>query len=381
MIDPKTFISVLREANVDFYAGVPDSLMSSFSAVLGDKKFVGKHIITACEGGAVSATMGYHLATGKYGLVYMQNSGLGNALNPLVSLAHREIYGVPMILLIGWRGEPDQADEPQHIKQGAITLAQLDLLDIPYLVMDSQSDFRQIVRDTILSMEQNPFPSAIVVKKGTFAAFSAAAGGAGLSKYGREQAIGDILDICDDDGLVVSTTGKISREVCECREARNMICEDFLTVGGMGFASSIALGVALGNEDRQVVCIDGDGALLMQMGGVPIIGSQKPKKLIHFILNNAMHESVGGQPTVAGEIDILQFATASGYSSAERVSSFEELQEAYSKAAAKDGPHMIEVRIKGGARENLGRPKSSPIQNKDAFMKKAISFVSETKSP
>ena len=192
MIDPETFISVLREANVDFYAGVPDSLMSSFSAVLDEKKFPGKHIITACEGGAVSAAMGYHLATGKYGLVYMQNSGLGNALNPLVSLAHREIYGVPMILLIGWRGEPDQVDEPQHIKQGAITLAQLDLLDIPYLVMDSQSDFRQIVRDTILSMEQNPLPSAIVVKKGTFSAFSAAAEGAGLSKYGREQAIGDI---------------------------------------------------------------------------------------------------------------------------------------------------------------------------------------------
>lgn len=376
MIDPETFISVLREANVDFYAGVPDSLMSSFSAVLDEKKFPGKHIITACEGGAVSAAMGYHLATGKYGLVYMQNSGLGNALNPLVSLAHREIYGVPMILLIGWRGEPDQVDEPQHIKQGAITLAQLDLLDIPYLVMDSQSDFRQIVRDTILSMEQNPLPSAIVVKKGTFSAFSAAAEGAGLSKYGREQAIGDILDICEDNALVVSTTGKISREVYECREARNMICEDFLTVGGMGFASSIALGVALGNEDRRVICIDGDGALLMQMGGVPIIGSQKPQKFIHFILNNAMHESVGGQPTVAGEIDILQFGIASGYSSAERISSFEELQEAYSKAAAKDGTHMIEVRIKGGARENLGRPKSSPIQNKDAFMKKAASLVS-----
>lgn len=377
MIDPKTFISALHEASVEFYAGVPDSLMSSFSAVLGDASFVGEHLITACEGGAVSAAMGYHLATGKYGLVYMQNSGLGNALNPLVSLAHSEIYSIPMILLIGWRGEPDQADEPQHIKQGAITLAQLELLDIPYLVIDGQSDFRQVVRDTILSLEQNSRPLAIVVKKGTFAPFVAGSPGGGLSDYGREEAIGDILDICDDDGLVVSTTGKISREVYECREARNEICEDFLTVGGMGFASSIALGVALGNLDRQVVCIDGDGALLMQMGGVPIIGSQKPKKLIHFVLNNAMHESVGGQPTVAGEIDILQFALASGYASAERVSSFDKLQEAYSKAVAEDGPHLIEVRIRGGARENLGRPKSSPIRNKEAFMKKAISLTSE----
>ena len=378
MIDPEAFICALNEANVKFYAGVPDSLMSSFSAVLSDESFAGEHLITACEGGAVSAAMGYHLATGKYGLVYMQNSGLGNALNPLVSLAHSEIYRIPMILLIGWRGEPDQVDEPQHIKQGAITPAQLELLDIPYMVIDGQSDFRQIVRDTILSLERNPRPSAIVVKKGAFAAFSTGAEGAGLSDYGREEAIGDILEICDDDSLVVSTTGKISREVYECREARNEICEDFLTVGGMGFASSIALGVALGNLDRQVVCIDGDGALLMHMGGVPIIGSQKPKKLIHFVLNNAMHESVGGQPTVAGEIDILQFATASGYASAEQVSALDDLREAYSKAAAKDGPHMIEVRIKGGAREDLGRPKSSPIQNKEAFMNKAISFSSET---
>ena len=317
------------------------------------------------RGGAVAC--GYHLATGGSAVVYMQNSGLGNAINPLTSIAATEVYQVPMLLVVGWRGEPGRPDEPQHVKQGAITPQQLELLGIPYQVTDAGSDPHAIAAWVRQQLDDRNSPVALLVTAGTFDPSQGKTGESPGFLLGREAALAALLDLAGD-AAIISTTGKTSREVFELRVARGEHQRDFLTVGGMGHTSSIALGVAIGLPNRKVLCLDGDGSTLMHMGALPIIGDMQPANFVHVLLNNAAHESVGGQPTVAGTVDFRAIALACGYRDYHAAATVDELADAWRRIDAAPGPVMLEIKISTGSRSDLGRPTSTPVQNKRAFM-------------
>ena len=346
----------------------PDSLLKDFCAYIDDHGKKDKHIITANEGNAIALAAGYHLSTGKNGVVYLQNSGIGNIINPLTSIADKEVYRIPMLLIIGWRGEPNIKDEPQHIKQGRITPDQLDLLEIPYQIANHGSDPFELAEWSDEKLAKTSAPVAILIRKGTFANYKSSRGTVKKATLKREEALDKLLELAGNSSII-STTGKTSREVFELRVKRGENQRDFLTVGGMGHTSSIALGVAMGQKNKKVVCIDGDGSALMHLGSLPIIGSIKPKNLIHVLLNNGAHESVGGQPTVADKIDLHAIAMACGYSAYYVAETIEEISSAWKKLSTTQGPVMIEIKITTGSRDDLGRPTSSPLENKQAFMK------------
>lgn len=375
MIKPQALFEKLKSNGIRLFTGVPDSLLKDFCAYVDDKSQPEEHVITANEGNAVALAAGYHMATGGVAAVYMQNSGLGNTVNPLTSLADPEVYKIPMLLVVGWRGEPGVKDEPQHVKQGRITAEQLDLLEIPYWLLDKDSNVESVVDEVTQKLRETGAPVALLVKKGAFEGYKSQRKSQVESTLKREEALRALLDLTGD-GLVVSTTGKTSREVFELRVERGEKQRDFLTVGGMGHTSSIALGVAMGNPNKSVVCVDGDGSALMHLGALPIIGSLKPANFMHVLLNNAAHESVGGQPTVGDRVDFKAIALASGYNDYAKVSTVEELKIAWDQLAGRQGPLMLEVSITTGSRDDLGRPTSTPEENKLAFMEAANGAVS-----
>ena len=369
MIEPKQFCDILLKNNVDFFCGVPDSLLKELCAYIDDQFSSQQHIITANEGNAVGLAMGRFLGSNSPAVVYMQNSGLGNAVNPLTSLADPKVYSVPMLLVVGWRGEPGVKDEPQHVMQGQITEQQLAILDIPYVVLDAQSDSQSALEPLLQKMRLESRPVAVLVKKGTFSGFKSDKK-VSVAEYSmkREEALNVLLSEFDGDDIVVSTTGKTSREVFELRKARGENASDFLTVGGMGHTLSIAMGVALAQQDRKVIAIDGDGSMLMHMGALAIAGSHATNNLVHIVLNNQCHESVGGQPTVAGNIDLQQIAIASGYKQYFSATEQDTIAKTWKQIVQSNGPVLFEIKIAKGARSDLGRPTSSPVENKHAFM-------------
>lgn len=368
MIEPARLFQILKDQGIAFFAGVPDSLLKSLCAYLDDHAGPGEHVITANEGNAVALAAGYHLATGRIGAVYMQNSGLGNCVNPLTSLADPQVYSIPMLLIIGWRGEPGVKDEPQHVKQGRITPGQLELLEIPYRIMDDKSDPEALLFELVRTAKDENRPVALVVRKKTLADYRRSRTCPSLSSMGREKALGHILDLAGPEDIFISTTGKTSRELYELRTSRSEPQKDFLTVGSMGHTSSIALGVALGRPDRRVICLDGDGSLLMHMGNLPVIGQLKPANLVHVVLNNAAHESVGGQETVCTGIDLQAVAMACGYRACYRAENDVQLSSCWEQIREQKGPFLLELRICTGSRPDLGRPASTPVQNKKSFM-------------
>ncbi len=369
MISPADLFAALDRIDIDFYAGVPDSLLKSFCAYVEDHAEAGRHVITANEGNAVALATGYHLATGRVGAVYLQNSGLGNTVNPLTSLTDAEVYSIPMCLIVGWRGEPGVADEPQHIKQGRITPTQLELLDIPYWEVHADTDLDAMMPEVAQALRERMAPVALLVRKNAFAAHKSQRQQLAFGTLSREDALRCLLESGETSDILVSTTGKTSRELFELRKARGESPRDFLTVGGMGHTASIALGVALGQTSRRVVCLDGDGSSLMHLGAWPVIGSLKPKNLVHVLLNNAAHESVGGQPTVGDQVDFERVARSCGYTGYFRAETVEEIASVWPSLRNLDGPILFEIRIKTGSRDDLGRPTSTPIQNKEAFMR------------
>lgn len=370
MIECQKFYKLLTKHKIQFFSGVPDSLLKDFCAFIKDNVSDFRHVIAANEGNAVALATGYYLATGKSGLVYMQNSGQGNAANPLASLVDRHVYGIPVLLLIGWRGEPNARDEPQHITQGRITLPLLETLEIPYRILpDSVEGAGSCLEDLCSIMDRDKGPVAIVVRKGTFKTYKLMQQTGDLSLLSRETAVQMFVDSLHPKDIVVSTTGMISRELYEYRDRIDgNHSKDFLTVGSMGHASQVAMGVALEKSDRPVFCLDGDGAALMHMGGLAVIGSRKLLNLRHIILNNAAHDSVGGQPTVAGDIDWPKIALACGYKSAWTADTEQETARALLQLRREQGPSLLEIRVKKGSRPNLGRPRSTPIENKLSFM-------------
>lgn len=372
MLEPKDVLESLTQSGVEFFAGVPDSLLKAFCAYVTDHTTPKQHVITANEGGAVAMAAGFHLATGKLGLVYMQNSGLGNAVNPLTSLADVDVYGIPMLLMIGWRGEPDSPDEPQHVKMGKITLDVLSALGIQHAVLpNSWSEAKPLLQFAVEQATSNSAPFALVVPKKTFADYALTSKQEATPyTMTREQALGVVLDHIEPNAFLVCTTGMPSRELFEWRERRNEAhTSDFLTVGCMGHASQIALSVALQHPERPVYCIDGDGAVIMHMGGLSTIGSLAPSNFRHVVLNNAAHDSVGGQPTVGFAIDFSAIALGCGYHSAVRADTGDALKEQLQVLSTTSGPTLLEVRIQKGARADLGRPTESPQELKRSVMK------------
>lgn len=370
MITPEFFVKALQSHGTDFFCGVPDSLLKDFCAYLTDNVSSDNHIIACNEGNAVGLCVGHHLATGAIPLVYMQNSGLGNTVNPLLSLADPDVYSIPIVLVIGWRGLPGVHDEPQHVKQGKVTLALLDAMRIPYVIMDSDENSLSTQIDYCYdTINKASSPFAFVVKKGTFAKYELKSKEASSATMGRESAIESVM-LAFPDAIFVSTTGMISRELFEQRAAHGLGHDhDFLTVGGMGHASSIALSIALAKPGKKVVCLDGDGASLMHLGGYSTIGTKSPSNLVHIVLNNGAHDSVGGQPTVGFKVDLCKIAQGCGYPSTIRASTAEELQSALQKVQNSDTMSFVEVVVKKGARSNLGRPTTTALQNKISLMK------------
>ena len=369
MLNPKFFIDTLRSCNIDFFAGVPDSLLKNICAYISDTVDEKHNIIAANEGAAVGLAAGHYLATGKPGMVYMQNSGEGNTVNPLASLTDKEVYNIPILLLIGWRGKPGVHDEPQHIKQGKITTDLLDVMGINYMILNKEEDnAKEQIAQLIKHMSETNEVVALVVEKDTFEQYPLPQAETGYS-LSREEAIGTVASVLGSKDVIVSTTGMISRELFEYRVSKGQNHErDFLTVGSMGHASQIALGIALEKTDRKVWCFDGDGACIMHMGGMAIVASKSPKNYVHIVFNNGAHDSVGGQPTVGLSIDLPAIAKAVGYPHTFRVDNKESLSIILSEAKNLEGPVFIEIKVKKGHRKDLGRPTTTPIQNKESLM-------------
>lgn len=368
----------LAALDCEFFTGVPDSLLKPLCDLLQDKygSDPKHHLICANEGNAAAVAAGQVLAGGGPAAVYLQNSGEGNVVNPFCSLLQQQVYGIGLTFIIGWRGEPGVHDEPQHIFQGQVTLGLLDTLQIPYLVVstdttpDEVHDFLQRYHDASTS-------KALVIRKGALS-YECARKPQNDYSLNREQVIDLIAQAAADD-FIVATTGKISRELYEIscglspltkEQAGHRISasHDFLTVGSMGHCSSLALGLALHRPEQRFWCLDGDGSLLMHLGAAAVIGALKPKNLVHIVLNNAAHDSVGGMPTVAAALDLKQIMAGCGYRLVRSVSTLEQLQEALTQVKAQQQLSFIEVKCALGSRSDLGRPKSAAADNKRAFM-------------
>lgn len=370
MLDVEQFTQSLNDIGIDFFTGIPDSQLKPFCDYLNCKyKTSDNHIIGSNEGNCLAIAAGYHLATKKIPCVYMQNSGLGNTVNPITSLTNWKVYSIPTLYIIGWRGEPGVKDEPQHLFQGEITLKLLELLEIDYIVLKKDSVLHEIndqIYDIKIKLNQGK-SFAFVVCKDTLSndqEFTYH----NQNMLSREEIIECIIEKYPND-LYVSTTGKASRELFEIREKRREHHgNDFLTVGSMGHSSMIAYGIALNIKNDRIWCLDGDGAVLMHMGALAIIGSYAPKNFVHVVLNNSAHDSVGGMPTVCNKIDLIKIAYGCGYKYAVSISNQNQLNEVLEEIDELEGPVLLDIKTSIGSRPNLGRPTTTTIQNKNAFM-------------
>ncbi|OGK18264.1 phosphonopyruvate decarboxylase [Candidatus Roizmanbacteria bacterium RIFCSPLOWO2_12_FULL_40_12] len=370
MINPKIFFKILGEKDIQFYTGVPDSVLKEFCAYVVDHIDTSRHVIAANEGNAVAIATGYYLSTGKPALVYLQNSGLGNAVNPLTSLTSSQVYGIPILLLIGWRGEPGKQDEPQHKPMGKVQNKLLKILDIPYAKLgNTKRSASSAVRKAQAHFKKKNSPFAIIVSTHSFSKYKSKDRKQKKYPMTREAALITILSLLGKNDIVVSTTGKTSRELYKLRISNKEDPKiDFLCVGNMGHASSIALGLAKTQPKKTIWCLDGDGSMIMHMGSMAVIGQQKPKHFVHVLFNNFVHDSVGGQPTAADSIDFTTIAKGNGYISTASVKTGRELKKELQRAKRRQGPVFVEVLCQKGSRKNLGRPLTTPQENKASFM-------------
>ena len=371
MISCENLFDVFKKNNLLFFSGVPDSTFKDWMKFLADEH--GKRLtnIIACnECEAVAIAAGYNIATGKIGVVYMQNSGEGKAVNPLTSLCDSEIYSIPVLLMIGWRGEPGKEDEPQHKKMGRVMLPLLDTLEIPYKTLpDDIEEAEKVIAEMKKKVEKTKSPAVVIIKKGLFEKYEEKRKSEAKYEMTREDAIKTIVDNLDGSEAIISTTGKSSRELFEYREESGQgHSKDFLTVGSMGCSASIANSIALQKPGKQIFVFDGDGSVIMQMGSLATIGHYKPKNLYHIIFDNNAHESTGGQPTVSDTVNFEQIALACGYKAAKTAETKFDLEKTIKKMKSSEGPQMLIIKVNKGARKDLGRPTTTPIENKQAFM-------------
>ena len=373
MINPDTFIDWLAEAGITKYVGVPDSLLKSIALTIDSHPQVEHHVIAANEGAAVGFAVGVYLESAKPAAVYLQNSGLGNAVNPLTALAHRDVYGVPMVLIIGWRGEPGRPDEPQHIVQGRITRELLDIIDVPFVVLDQSSDATLgQVRSLVQSTQDSPGPVAIIVPAGTFDTAKATRFATSEFPLTREEALFEVLSVIPEGDRIIATTGMLGRELWEIRKKSGQPTQnDFLVVGGMGHASAIAHGVATANPDATVWCLDGDGSLIMHLGSLAVIGNTRPRNLKHIIFNNYSHDSVGGQATAASSVDFEGLCRSIQYGWVGSTANRNDIHGLVHNLADTLGPALLELKVKKGARSNLGRPPTEVFTPGTHFSRKS----------
>lgn len=362
---------LLEIIGAEFYSGVPDSQLKALCNYLMGTYGIDPqhHIIAANEGNCTAIAAGYHLATGKVPVVYIQNSGEGNIINPVASLLNDHVYAIPVVFIVGWRGEPGVHDEPQHIYQGAVTEKLLEDMGIETFIIGKETTDEEVENAMAGYREllDDGKDVAFIIRKGALTT-DINVKYENDNKLIREEVIRHIVQV-SGDAPVISTTGKISRELFEERKNNGQSHKsDFLTVGSMGHSSSIALGVALNKSQTKVWCIDGDGAALMHMGAMAVIGSNAPKNLVHVIINNGAHESVGGMPTVASHIDFAAIATACGYPYAVCIDSYEKLDVELETAKSRNALSLIEVKCSIGSRDDLGRPTTTASDNKDGFM-------------
>ena len=362
--------NILKENNVNCFCGVPDSLLKDFCAYVTDNVDTKNHTITANEGNAIALASGHYLATGNPAVVYMQNSGIGNCVNPLLSLTDEEVYNIPVLMFIGWRGEPDKKDEPQHIKQGKVTDKLLEAMGIKYEIMPEDFETaKPMIENTFKYMKETKRPFAFIIRKGLFEKYSLQNKKQNSSEFKREVAIETVIKSLSEKDIVVATTGHISREVYETRNRLGQSHkQDFLTVGSMGHSSSIALGIALEKPNRNIYCFDGDGAFLMHQGAVVVNSSKNLNNFKHIVFNNEAHDSVGSQPTAIDVAKIDKIALDAGYKKAYTVSTKEELVRVLPEFISDKCTGLLEIKVKCGAREDLGRPKEKPCENKELFM-------------
>ena len=375
MISTKAFYDVLKNQGINFFCGVPDSLLKDLCAYISDNTEDKNHIICANEGNAIALCAGHYLATSSISVAYMQNSGLGNCINPLLSLVDEEVYKIPLLMLVGWRGEQGTNDEPQHIKQGKVSNKILDACKIKYSILpQEEKEALAELKKACKYIKQNSKPYAIIIRKNSFLSYKLKNSKKTNYEMTREFAIREVVNSIKENSLIVSTTGQISRELYEIRENSNSCHEkDFLTVGSMGHASSIALAIALEKRQKEIFCFDGDGAMIMHLGALPVISKTQCENFKHIVFNNEAHDSVGAQPTSADKIDFVKLAKACGYKNAYRVQNRNELQNTLKAFIKSKGPSLLEIKVKCGARKDLGRPKEKPCENKKIFME----FLSE----
>ena len=371
MLSPIVFFNFLKKKGISFYVGVPDSLLKNFCHYVSNKVSKKNHIISANEGSAIAIASGYNIATRKIPLVYLQNSGLGNTINPILSLSDKKVYSLPMLIMVGWRGQPGIKDEPQHISQGSCTISLIKSLKKKYKILNGNFKSDLLKTNSALKIaKKNQEPVFLIVKKNTFEKIIEPKKDQS-NLISREEAIDLITSVFKKNIKIISSTGMISRELYEIRKKQNdKSFNDFLTVGSMGHASQIALGISL-NSKKKIICLDGDGAFLMHMGGVSTIGDLKIKNYLHIVLNNFSHDSVGGQPTSAKTTSLSNMAKACGYKNiiGPLKSKTQIIKKLNYMLKKKTGPSFVEILVKKGFRKNLGRPKEKPIENKNNFFK------------
>ena len=373
MIDPDSLANHVESLGVSGIFGVPDSLLAPLSAAFENQRGIVN--VTACnEGSAVGMAIGAFLATGNPALVYLQNSGLGNTVNPVLSLADRSVYGIPMVLVIGWRGQPDTLDEPQHIKQGQITEELLTAMGLPVLRLPKvELEAKNIINQAFQVAKDSEGPVAVLVEKGTFLPSRinsrSESANQGNLLY-REEAMKLVHSFVNPRDKLVATTGMLGRELEEYQSVipSEEVPGTFLNIGGMGHASSVALGISMSKPNLRIWCFDGDGALLMHLGALPVIANRCPEDFLHIVFDNGAHDSVGGQATPLGQSNIARLALASGYKFAEEASTGEEISEALQRMLKLQGVRLLAIKIRPGFRDNLGRPSKTPVVQKKILM-------------
>ena len=375
MLKTEDFLQDLGALGMRDFFGVPDSLLAPLIDGIAARADQGaaRLEITANEGGAIGLAIGAYLADARPATVFLQNSGLGNAVNPLTSLASAKVYGIPMLLIVGWRGEirdgAQLADEPQHVFQGEITCPMLDLLELPFEVIEpgmGRAAARAAASRMVQAAMRGSKPTALVVRRGSFDEVAGRPAPAAAS-MSREDAIATVLEALPGGVPVIGTTGKISREINALCTARGLTNPTFLSVGGMGHASMIAAGMAMRNPGKRIACFDGDGATLMQAGNLATAAKQA--NLLHIVFNNRVHDSVGGQFTAGPELDLAALARAMGYAAAQRLTDPASIAPAIAEALSAEHATFLEIIVAPGARPELGRPKEPPADSKRAFMR------------